>query len=101
MRHGQLEEIEAVPVRTSILDVEVVPDLTRSAPPPTRSQEDSARGFAARWQAAPERRPGRLVSEGVLDRSAHPASQQPKRAPPLQELDRDVEARIKLRPGER
>jgi hypothetical protein len=86
---------------TSILDVDVTRGLTRSAPPPTRSQEGSARGFAARWQAALERRPGRLVSEGVLDRSAHSASQEPKRPRPLQELARDVEVPMKLRLGER
>ncbi|HTF33787.1 MAG TPA: DUF3363 domain-containing protein [Myxococcota bacterium] len=97
MRHGRLEEIESAPLGASILDLEAVRGLTRSPAPPQPSQEDPGRGFVARWQAALERRRGRLESQGVIDRSAHSASQGPNRAPALQELEREVEGRMKLR----
>ena len=42
----------------------------------------------ARWQAALERRRGRLENEGVLDRSALSASQEPKQARALKDLER-------------
>jgi hypothetical protein len=100
MRHGRLEEMEAAPIGASILDLEVVRGLTRSTAP-ARSQEGSARGFAARWQAAIERRRGRLESEGVLDRSMLSASHESKQARALQELERDVEVRMKQRLGAR
>jgi hypothetical protein len=97
MRHGRLEEIEAAPLGASILDLEAVRGLTKSPAPPQPSQEDSGRGFVARWQAALERRRGRLENQGVIDRSALAASPESERGPVLQELEREVEGRMKLR----
>ena len=76
---------------------EVVRGLTKNPALPAPSQEDPGRGFVARWQAALERRRGRLESQGVIDRSALAASAESERGPLLQALEREVEGRMKLR----
>ena len=96
IRHGRLEEIETAPLGVTVLDLEAVRSV-RSGELSRPSPDASVRGFAARWRAAVEQRRAMLERAGML--GAGPLRTRPEAAQgrSLDELERDVEARMKQR----
>ncbi len=96
LHHGRLEEIEAAPVGVTVLDLEAIRPLGRCASLATLPGAGT-RGFSLRWRDALERRRALLERAGMLGAGALGASPEREQARSLDELEREVEARMKQR----
>ena len=97
LHHGRLEEIEAAPVGVTVLDLEAIRTLRAVALLSRPSPEAGTRGFSLRWRDALERRRALLERAGMLGAGALGASPEREQARSLDELEREVEARMKQR----